>query len=45
MHFVIICVQYELIKRVFFCQVWKVVMKMKDPAVSLTSFNQQGLLS
>ena len=45
MHFVIICVQCELIKHVFFSQVWKVVMKMKDPAVSLTSFNQQGLLS
>ena len=45
MHFVIICVQCELIKHVFFSQVWKVVMKMKDQAVSLTSFNQQGLLS
>lgn len=45
MHFVIIFVQCELIKHVFFSQVWKVVMKMKDQAVSLTSFNQQGLLS
>ena len=45
MHFVIICVQCELINPFFFSQVWKVVMKMKDQAVSLTSFNQQGLLS